>query len=517
MRLSVDDSEDDAELLSPAKTAFVLAAGNTGASSAYTSTESTGEQLRKAHHDLIAPTPVQIVPATMSPTETRKRRKTDGYEHEPTPLAKKTKTTRQCRSQSTADDQLIGDVTTLNSFAYTNDTIRVATAEQEVLIQQARDIYDVPIEHVVADASVSVDDSSPVPWSEKTPSTRSASTQKTTKSISKSKSTTRSDGLNSDDIAAIGLPAEQYKPRPSRSRSAQIPVETIPAIDPEQKAKKIKRNLTSESQVDPHAIAPLRTPKMKPPATPSTNNSTAVMTPPSVMPPDEVHIGDPGIGDLASQRSTAQDVQQTDNGASQESVVRVIIPRRAEVDLPPPPRPTQRSAKSRRSQTTIYEDHPGHDVPTSSPNLRQQQASRKKVVKEKTKKGAKGSTQKDQEILAQEESPVQDPPVQQPLVDLTAQKTTSENEGTEAPVESKDATSNEGVKQTTTNEHGSQHSSKDPTAEMPQVNASAARGPLAKKRASNDQHSPIKRSAQTFRVGLSRHQKIEPLLRIFRK
>ncbi|PSN72937.1 hypothetical protein BS50DRAFT_568539 [Corynespora cassiicola Philippines] len=73
----------------------------------------------------------------------------------------------------------------------------------------------------------------------------------------KMKRKAKSEKIFNDDVAIIGLPEEQYKPRPSRSRSSRLDVEE--AIDysaiPEKAAKKSSRRTKSKTSADPAALA----------------------------------------------------------------------------------------------------------------------------------------------------------------------------------------------------------------------------------------------------------------------
>lgn len=230
---------------------------------------STDEQLRRAHLDLMAPTQDAIYVAapvsSTSPSLTRTKRRLTGSDDLPPPSsarqAKRTKTDVPIVISSGAT---VPGPTLPDTFYGTGDTIAGATIpSMQVLERQtpAKSTRKPSTQQTPSDdKSVSL-----TPW---TVSAFSSSDQRKDHSASSGEKASQprlsaqkpklpsSDHLGSDDMAAIGLPKEQYKPRPSRSRSTQIAVEPIDySVRPEKKAK-VKRNATTGSPMKPNGPNP---------------------------------------------------------------------------------------------------------------------------------------------------------------------------------------------------------------------------------------------------------------------
>ena len=268
MLWSVGDSEDEEDAaLSPVrqKPAGQAAAAAAAASSATASgtsiersTASTEAQLRRAHLDLIEPTPVPFNMADQeSPAEGRKRKR--ALTNDAASPVKKSKVTKSTRSQSTQSAHLSStaisqhDAVQVENSAVpqSGDTVRMGTAEHEYMVQQALNPADAGDNSITApqDGTSSstrpIEDSSPMPWSAHTSESRTPSTQQA------AQAPPTSDAPKSDDW--IGLPKEQYQPRPSRSRSTQMVDGPAMSLESLGKKTRKKRTKTADSQPDPQS------------------------------------------------------------------------------------------------------------------------------------------------------------------------------------------------------------------------------------------------------------------------
>lgn len=227
---------------------------------------STDEQLRRAHLDLMAPTQdaidVAVPVSSTSPLLTRTKRRLTGSDDLPPPSsARQAKRTKTDVPIVTSSEATVPGPTLPDTFYGTGDTIAGATIpSMQVLERQT------PAKSTRKPSTPSDDKSvSLTPW---TVSAFSSSDQRKDHSASSGEKASQprlsaqkpklpsSDHLGSDDMAAIGLPKEQYKPRPSRSRSTQIAVEPIDySVRPEKKAK-VKRNATTGSPMKPSGSNP---------------------------------------------------------------------------------------------------------------------------------------------------------------------------------------------------------------------------------------------------------------------
>jgi hypothetical protein len=235
-----------------------------------------------------------------------------------------------------------------------------------------------------------------------------------------------SEPLNSDDIA-VGLPKERYKPRPSRRRATETVEEPIDfGVIPE-KAAKSKRSKTVGSSAKPpdtqlstkdKESLPTTESKAKPSesldavesGTPLTNKSstndplsqsaTQLYKPsPVVEVPAPVETKPSQSKESASQ--TVAEASQTDKNTK---------PNNDFAFSKPAPR-KKPASKSKRSSTTIFEDHVDFTGKSRSPSLSQQQALRQSALTDvkneaspvKRKRGGKAVISDDDDDEEEEE------------------------------------------------------------------------------------------------------------------
>jgi hypothetical protein len=204
-----------------------------------------------------------------------------------------------------------------------------------------------------------------------------------------------SEPLNSDDIA-VGLPKERYKPRPSRRRATETVEEPIDfGVIPE-KAAKSKRSKTVGSSA-------------KPPDTqlPTQDKQTLPTTESKAKPSeslDAVESGNPlpnksSTNDPLSQTATqlykpspvveVPAIVETKPSQSKEGTPQTVA-KASQTDKKTKsnddfafakPAPKKKAAsKSKRSSTTIFEDHVDFTGKSRSPSLSQQQALRQSAL-----------------------------------------------------------------------------------------------------------------------------------------
>ncbi|KAJ9632390.1 hypothetical protein H2203_000795 [Taxawa tesnikishii (nom. ined.)] len=377
-----------------------------------------------------------------------------------------------------------------------------------------------------------------------------------------------SDPLNSDDVA-IGLPKERYVPRPSRSRSALVEQEPIDFSIVPEKAAKIKRAKTLGSQ-------PNDTSK---PMKPKKRKATQTQTQELPALPEETHASTPSPLSLAKQgTSPAQKTQEEQGNIASEDPrglstqeVKELLPdtpsarsgslqssdqgrhgeERSKTDhfaIPGKPAsqqsaksatpifdgptpaskqpsvviPAPTSAKPKRSYTTIYEDHVGLSVAQPHQNLREQQALRKNKLKDmnitktapaelsvpppprSTKKRRRivQPDEDDESVLESTESaiaPKATPPAPSPGSSPDMARLTPEKAPQLTPEKRQRA--------------GTEARAEQPVDKQSEKDVSSSKtSPGAR-----TPHSPLKKARTPYRVGLSKKQRIQPLLRVLKK
>ncbi|GAB7338866.1 hypothetical protein MBLNU457_5552t1 [Dothideomycetes sp. NU457] len=550
---SIQDSEDEDEELSPLKPRHQAAIPTPEvANSLDRSTDSTDTQLRKAHLALIEPTPTFNMIVSESPAETRKRRSTAT---DAPSSSKKTKTTKAVRSQSTqASQQSFNSAGVQDAIhhAYvlqpTGDTERMGTVEQEQALEEALVTKTLHIEpeSVSAAQDEHGNQSSPMPWSAGPSEIRTQSTEQFAQ-------VPRSTGPNSDDL--IGLPREQYQARASRSRSTQIADIHIDwSAVPERVAKK-KRRKTADAQPNPSSsVDPLLTasPELRKSQTPRSNKTAVTETESGSSAAEHVTAAEAtlSVTEESHRSEIAETPQEPDISADQQvdsasqashhSLVEVRSPVRSSesttrdkplLEMPPPSMPppsmpppsmvdapSKRGRKSKRSHTTIFEDHIGLEPVLPSQNLKQQQAARKTEATGKKGRGRpkKVDAEKIQEpAMVVEETPPEPAPLENsPAKEAETPKPASQSlaHATPPTPESSPLRSSSPSSGRTAREAigTGKESDVTPTADI------TLSAPSLKKSVnmSSEPHSPIKTGKNVFRVGLSKRQRIKPLLKI---
>lgn len=183
-----------------------------------------------------------------------------------------------------------------------------------------------------------------------------------------------SEPLNSDDIA-IGLPKERYKPRPSRRRATDVTEEPIDfSVIPERAARSKRAKTTGGGVVSTHAQPRMSTEKpsistdQALETTEQTPNEEATVSavPPKPSPVVEV----PATISSQSQQATFATPAAPASQHSRES-------RKGDTNFAKATGKLKPISKSKRSSTTIFEDHVDFRGKQQSPSLSQQQAIRK--------------------------------------------------------------------------------------------------------------------------------------------
>lgn len=209
------------------------------------------------------------------------------------------------------------------------------------------------------------------------------------------------DPPNSDDVA-VGLPKERYKPRPSRRRAIQVVEEEIDYSVRPEKAAKLKRLKTSNDAnhtlVQDKADEPAKvTFVQNPPASTSRCSARKVNTKAK-----EALIEDtPLHNEVSGLTKTVQTEHDSDKGikslehidakaghkneaASRSFSKDSISPTKSKEDddnvFVKPALKAKPAKKSKRSHTTIFEDHVDFAGSQRSPSLSQQQAKRKSAL-----------------------------------------------------------------------------------------------------------------------------------------
>ena len=548
---SIQDSEDEDEELSPVKPRHQAAIPSPEvANSLDRSTDSTDTQLRKAHLALIEPTPASNMVVSESPTETRKRRNTLTETPASNKKVKVAKTSCSQSTQASAQSFNSAGVQEAIHHAYvlqpTGDTERMGTTEQEQAVKEALVRKTLHLEAEPQSMTTGpagneqANESSPMPWSAGPSEVRTQSTEQAAQ-------VPRSTEPNSDDF--IGLPKEQYQARASRSRSTQIADANIEGSIGLEKVAKKKRTRTADCLLNPSSSSaepfPIpsselhRTQKTSPRDTETSSiarvagDTIKIALPQSdKSKPDQSHSSE--IAETPQSEVAAREQLDSASQASHHSLVEVRIPARSSKttipskvlsnmptpSMPPPTipasssvdAPSKRGRKPKRSHTTIFEDHVGLESVQPSPNLKQQQAARKTDATSKRGRGRpkKADAEQPQQAASLvEETPPNPSPdeLALPSGPQTPQAGTQTREF--QPPATPEASPLSPVTTTTHVSPGKENDS-TPTASI------TFSAPSLKKTVvtSSEPHSPIKQGKNVFRVGLSKRQRIKPLLKI---
>ncbi|SMR58634.1 unnamed protein product [Zymoseptoria tritici ST99CH_1E4] len=242
-----------------------------------------------------------------------------------------------------------------------------------------------------------------------------------------------SEPLNSEDLA-IGLPKERYQPRPSRRRSTAVVERPVDySVVPEKAAKKRRKTTNANAtttQTEPpqnasHLAQDTASVQSRTEPQPETSKTTQTKV---AAPKDKLEV----IPSIEKQQP-APAAKQIDRGQARETLkdlgfmlrstdsestpvkppaTKAATPASAKraadaaaFAMPPPS--SQASRKSRRSHTTIFEDHVDLSRVQKSPSLSQQQAKRQATL-EPVSRVASQSTRKKQQTVVHDEDDDED-------------------------------------------------------------------------------------------------------------
>jgi hypothetical protein len=205
-----------------------------------------------------------------------------------------------------------------------------------------------------------------------------------------------SEPLNSDDIA-VGLPKERYKPRPSRRRATEVVDERIDYSMVPEKAAKSKRSKTLGSSSASTGPLPQSTGKLSKPTKQSkaqpieffdvvehatTTANEYVTLDPLSGPSTQVYKPSPIVEVSATIEMTPSQPKEVTPQLVFDPVSQPDKTTDKEDDFvfAKPALKRKPVSKSKRSSTTIFEDHVDFTGKSRSPSLSQQQAMRKSAL-----------------------------------------------------------------------------------------------------------------------------------------
>lgn len=222
-------------------------------------------------------------------------------------------------------------------------------------------------------------------------------TQKATRGRKRKVQEESSEPLNSDDIA-VGLPKERYVPRPSRRRATSVLEEPIDYSVVPEKAAKSKRSKTmgSNANLPDTQPQPISNESPKPERKTNPGKNTEA-TEPTVaqasksaasgafgQTPAQFSKSSPVVEVPATIESPAAElteaVPHSTTKATSEDKKAIILDDDLAFAKPVPKK--KLASKSKRSATTIFEDHVEFTGQSRSPSLSQQQAMRKSALKD---------------------------------------------------------------------------------------------------------------------------------------
>ncbi|KAF2149047.1 hypothetical protein K461DRAFT_324479 [Myriangium duriaei CBS 260.36] len=583
MLVTVEDSEDELGLspLRPLNVLSQLASPLRCATGpdieAGSAAVSTGMQLRTAAADLFNTSSgdsglsLYSLTANKSFVATdmgKKRRKTDDTESKR--LRDRMMPERSQSSGAEGSTQLARENVLLPEGTQT--TIEYSAVELETMLQQAG--RDDPMAHhdTVVQEQEQHNTSSSIPWSLDPPSDARMSTASAERRTSPrqhspplalaeaTRSQNTPNNAPSAESADVPLPQEQYKPRPSRSRSAQIQESVVDlGTTPEKAAKKRKRRTMTEiedtqrdkdgldeelkrrarearkddSSADKRSSASTGTAQ-----TATTEKISDSQAPRSGHEPQSHHSTPPDSAPTPSAPTALPTTTDHRPGKTPPPPdIQIVIPRpRPSPTFATPKAPASASKRgpksSRRSHTTIFEDHVGlTDRPDPSPNLRQQQAVRKRgrgrprktrpeemVAEGQGGVEGQGEAEEEEDLIAMAEgdrirkekevaAPTQRkrgrPRKEVPVPVAAPEEGPEKENAVVARAEEEDAPA------------------VDRAVECrPSTPEREVEPPTTVEKAARPTHSPIRKSTPggaTFRVGLSKRQRIQPLLRVCKR
>lgn len=221
-------------------------------------------------------------------------------------------------------------------------------------------------------------------------------TQKASKGRKRKVQEESSEPLNSDDLA-IGLPKERYKPRPSRRRATSVIEEQIDYSVVPEKAAKSKRSKTAgsrrdspdaQSQLSGKDLSPEVGRKAKLADDASTMHPTDTKAAESVeneavnKAPAKTSKSSPVV-DVPTKEGTPPSQNKESTPQNDAATAPQSTTTKSQYDdlafVKPAPR-GKLPSKSKRSSTTIFEDHVDFRGKSKSPSLSQQQAIRQSTL-----------------------------------------------------------------------------------------------------------------------------------------
>ena len=305
--------------------------------------------------------------------------------------------------------------------------------------------------------------------------------KKRSKSDRKLPESSQEDELGSDEIK-VNLPTENYAPRPSRSRGSALPDDFLAAIDfskrPESVSKsksKLKRRKTTSDIVvhrDDEDREDIGDPKL--------NARDTTLPKVDERKPEEQA---PEVQKRKRGRPKKQPVEATlvDENSEQHETVNDT----ETAESLNPGTGKKRGRKKKVIEQTIVEDESDERKPTVPENDGDET---------KIKGSCKASKSTKSEIFVDDDDMKDDEHEAEAAEDADPLSNPSDEQSV---LKDNPAASNSMVKAST------------PVAESPKSKTSGSKGP--------DKHSPLNSNRPSYRVGLSRHARIAPLLRMVRK
>jgi hypothetical protein len=222
-------------------------------------------------------------------------------------------------------------------------------------------------------------------------------TQKASRGRKRKAQEESSEPLNSDDIA-VGLPKERYVPRPSRRRATSVLEEPIDYSVVPEKAAKSKRSKTMGSSANLPDTQPQLTSNESPQSERKTNQGKNMEATEASIAQASKSMANDRLSQTTAQFSkscpvvevpTTIETAAADFGeavphsatkATSEDKKAIILDDDLAFAKPAPKK--KLALKSKRSATTIFEDHVEFTGKSRSPSLSQQQAMRKSALKD---------------------------------------------------------------------------------------------------------------------------------------
>lgn len=334
---------------------------------------------------------------------------------------------------------------------------------------------------------------------------------------------TQADELGSDDLA-VGLPKEQYKPRPSRSRSTRNADSIVETVDfskrPEVQAKaRIKRSKTLGAAVKADSLIELPSfPSAKPETDSAANNKSKAKRKRTV--DSESTSEAPKKAEEAVADKDTPGVENVHKALEPDitAVESLTEPEHPNSLISGPDDTTQQAVvKQAVPDTEPLANHP-------QPNASLQEVSNDKeatsMPKPRGRPRKTSSAPKPRKRRKTDKPPIQ-PSEERTVSEAANQQTTNgnadpvtalaEQDGNKAPPNPVPSTTTTRITEGKPAENG-----KEPTPSPKQI-IEELQTPKRPAKKGPDKHSPLNSGKVPYRVGLSKRARIEPLLRIVRK